>query len=212
MRWPRLSSGPGVGVILLTMLLAGCGGTAGGPSPMPSPAPAPAPAAEPQPVPKPVPPPPPPPPPDPDRLLGWTPAAVTALFGKPDLVRWEGPVQLYLYPDPAAGCALTMIFREGRDGFHLESLTAHDPTAPDHGSIPSRSCLARMLPQGLWARLAPEPDEKRLVPETSAGTPAGTGTEDGRSGRKEEEHRPAAGGQSRNGNGDAGEETSARPQ
>ncbi len=151
----RRRSGLGAGSAMLAVLLAGC---AGGPEALPpisSSPPPPAPVANRQPAPKPRPPSP-PPKPDPERLLGWTPAAVTALFGKPDLVRWEGPAQIYLYPDPAAGCVVTMLFREQEGAFRLESLTAHDPSAPDHAAVASKACLARLLPQRLWPRLAPE--------------------------------------------------------
>ena len=164
-----------VGLALLAALLAGCTARPKEPAPA-SPAPPPAPVAETEPAPEP-PPPPPPPEPDPQRLLGWTPAAVTALFGKPDLVRWEGPVQIYLYPDPAAGCALTMIFREQDGAFHLESLIAHDPAAPDHQPLASKPCLARLLPQRLWPRLAPEGDGKEAAPDPQEAAQGAMNTE-----------------------------------
>ncbi len=166
MRWWRLSGLGGAKTVILVALLAGCVGVPKTAPSVSSPPAAAAPLTKAQPAPNP-PPPPPPPAPEPERLLGWTPAAVTALFGKPNLVRWEGPSQIYLYPDPAAGCALTMVFREKDGTFQLESLTAHDPSSPDHVPLASKTCLARLLPQKLWPRLAPKAAREAAMPVDS---------------------------------------------
>ncbi len=188
-RWRLSGPGRAAGLALLAPLVAGCAAMPTGPAPAPS-APPSAPVMETRPAPEP-PPPPPPPEPDPQRLLGWTPAAVTALFGKPDLVRWEGQVQIYLYPDPAVGCALTMIFREQDGAFHLESLTAHDPADPDHPSVASKTCLARLLPQSLWPRLAPETDKKAAVPADDAQAAMNAGPAHGDAAAREAPRRAA---------------------
>ncbi len=154
------------GALVLALALAGCAHEAPAPEPAP-----PVPEVEPAPAP-----PPPPPEPDPDRLLGWRPGEVVALLGRPALVRWEGPAQIFLFEAADRSCALLATFREGDgDGLHLVGLAAHDPAHPAHEPVATRACLKTLLPRALWARLAPP---VAGAPQTGegAGAPAAADT------------------------------------
>ncbi|GIX16910.1 MAG: hypothetical protein KatS3mg119_1096 [Rhodothalassiaceae bacterium] len=133
------------GALVLALALAGCAHEAPAPEPAP-----PVPEVEAAPAP-----PPPPPEPDPDRLLGWRPGEVVALLGRPALVRWEGPAQIFLFEAADRSCALLATFREGEGaGLHLVGLAAHDPAHPAHEPVATRACLKTLLPRALWPRLA----------------------------------------------------------
>lgn len=85
--------------------------------------------------------------PDPAKLKGFEPAAMQALLGVPDLLRWERHAQVYQYR--GAKCVLDIIFYESPSGgpFQAAHLSARGPGGQD---TEVEACLADLLPAESW--------------------------------------------------------------
>ena len=85
--------------------------------------------------------------PDPAKLKGFQPAAMQALLGVPDLLRWESHAQVYQYR--GTQCVLDIIFYESPAGgpFMAAHLSARG-TAGQTTEI--GTCLVDLLPAESW--------------------------------------------------------------
>ncbi len=85
--------------------------------------------------------------PDPAKLKGFEPAAMQALLGVPDLLRWESHAQVYQYR--GAKCVLDIIFYESPNGgpFQAVHLSARGPGGQD---TEVKTCLVDLLPAESW--------------------------------------------------------------
>lgn len=85
--------------------------------------------------------------PDPAKLKGFEPAAMQALLGVPDLLRWESHAQVYQYR--GAKCVLDIIFYESPSGgpFKAAHLSARGPGGQD---TEVKACLVDLLPAESW--------------------------------------------------------------
>lgn len=85
--------------------------------------------------------------PDPAKLKGLAPAAMQALLGVPDLLRWESHAQVYQYV--GAKCVLDIIFYESPSGgpFRAVYLSARGPGGQD---TEIKTCLVDLLPAESW--------------------------------------------------------------
>lgn len=85
--------------------------------------------------------------PDPAKLKGFEPAAMQALLGVPDLLRWENHAQVYQYR--GSECVLDIIFYESPSGgpFQAVHLSARGPGGQD---TEVKACLVDLLPAESW--------------------------------------------------------------
>ena len=85
--------------------------------------------------------------PDPAKLKGLEPAAMQALLGVPDLLRWESDAQVYQYR--GAKCVLDIIFYESPSGgpFQAAYLSARGASGQD---TEVKACLVDLLPAESW--------------------------------------------------------------
>jgi hypothetical protein len=85
--------------------------------------------------------------PDPAKLKGFDPAAMQALLGVPDLLRWESHAQVYQYRGDK--CVLDIIFYEDPIGgpFQAAHLSARGPGGQE---TEIKACLVDLLPAESW--------------------------------------------------------------